>query len=63
MKTFHFQAASMSHAKFDELIVSSWRNSGPLIPFLKKFVNAFNKSNRETFHNFFFGRKLSCFPG
>lgn len=37
LKPFRFQAAWMSHGKFDEFVSTQWHNSKMLITFLKKF--------------------------
>ena len=57
---FRFQAAWMNHEKFEEFVMTNWKNNEPLVPFLKKFAGLLSKWNRETFHNIF-RRKAELF--
>lgn len=56
LKPFIFQAAWLTHAKFEEFMRANWNNSLPLIPFLSEFAAKLN-SCKETFHNIFGKRK------
>ncbi|XP_056697578.1 uncharacterized protein [Spinacia oleracea] len=52
-RPFRFQAAWLTHEKFDEFVRANWDNSRPLIPFLLSFADKLNKWNKEIFHNIF----------
>ncbi|XP_056694850.1 uncharacterized protein [Spinacia oleracea] len=53
LKPFRFQAAWLTHEKFEEFISANWNNSVPLIPFLAEFSSRLNVWNKEIFHNIF----------
>lgn len=53
LRPFRFQAAWLSHAKFDEFVTMNWNKSAPVIPVQKEFASKLNQWNREVFHNIF----------
>lgn len=53
LRPFRFQAAWLSHEKFDEFVTSNWDKSAPIVPFQTEFASKLCNWNRETFHNIF----------
>ncbi|KAL2923360.1 Protein MON2, partial [Bienertia sinuspersici] len=58
-KPFRFQAAWLTHEKFQEFVQSKWSNQVPLIPFLSKFSKDRQEWNKNVFHNIFQKKKES----
>ncbi|KAL2902361.1 hypothetical protein RDABS01_027443 [Bienertia sinuspersici] len=56
-KPFRFQAAWLTHEKFQEFVDSNWSNDIPLVPFLKQFSEKLQAWNGEVFHNIFRKKK------
>ncbi|KAL2899374.1 hypothetical protein RDABS01_024456 [Bienertia sinuspersici] len=52
-RPFRFQAAWLTHEKFQDLMKESWDSNAPLIPHLKDFSNKLQDWNKEVFHNIF----------
>ncbi|KAL2935019.1 hypothetical protein RDABS01_018138 [Bienertia sinuspersici] len=52
-KPFHFQAAWLTHEKFQEFMESNWSNEAPLVPFLHSLSQKLQTWNKEVFHNIF----------
>ncbi|XP_021836152.1 uncharacterized protein [Spinacia oleracea] len=53
LKPFRFQAAWITHEKFEEFMKNNWNNSTPLIPFLSEFALKLKDWNKVIFHNIF----------
>ncbi|KAL2896602.1 Schlafen family member 12-like [Bienertia sinuspersici] len=51
-KPFRFQAAWLTHEKFQEFMYSNWSNEAPLVPFFILFTQL-QQWNKDVFHNIF----------
>lgn len=53
LKPFRFQAAWLTHEKFNEFMWSNWSNDQPLVPFQGLFAAKLNQWTKDVFHNIF----------
>lgn len=52
-KPFRFQAAWLTHEKFEEFLKSKWSNDTPLVALLETLAHDLTAWNKDVFHNIF----------